>query len=54
MIQFIESELEILRQQLNEMWTIVYNQMDRATESVLTLDRELAAQVVLRETCQCI
>ncbi|HXK75889.1 MAG TPA: phosphate signaling complex protein PhoU [Bacteroidaceae bacterium] len=49
MIQFIESELEILRQQLNEMWTIVYNQMDRATESVLTLDRELAAQVVLRE-----
>ncbi len=49
MIQFIESELEILRQQLNEMWTIVYNQMERATESVLTLDRELAAQVVLRE-----
>ena len=31
------------------MWTLVYNQLDRAGEAVLTLDRELAQQVLVRE-----
>ncbi|MFA6831261.1 MAG: phosphate signaling complex protein PhoU [Bacteroidaceae bacterium] len=49
MIQFIESELEILRSQLNEMWSLVYNQLDRAGEAVLTNNRELASRVIKRE-----
>ena len=31
------------------MWTLVYNQLGRAGEAVLTLDRELAQQVLVRE-----
>ena len=31
------------------MWTLVYNQLDRAGDAVLTLDRELAQQVLVRE-----
>lgn len=31
------------------MWTLVYNQLDRAGEAVLTFDRELAQQVLVRE-----
>ena len=31
------------------MWTLVYNQLDRAGESVLTFNRDLAQQVIVRE-----
>lgn len=49
MVQFIESELQLLRKEMDEMWTLVYNQLDRACESVLTFDKELAQQVLVRE-----
>lgn len=49
MVQFIESELVLLKKEIDEMWTLVYNQLDRAGEAVLTLDRELAQQVLVRE-----
>lgn len=49
MVKFIESELVLLKKEINEMWTLVYNQLDRAGESVLTLDRELAQQVLVHE-----
>jgi phosphate transport system protein len=49
MVKFIESELGLLRKEVNEMWTLVYNQLDRAGEAVLTFDRELAGQVKVRE-----
>ena len=44
MVKFIESELVLLKKEIDEMWTLVYNQLDRAGEAVLTLDRELAQQ----------
>ena len=51
MVKFIESELVLLKKEIDEMWTLVYNQLDRAGEAVLTLDnRELAQQVIVRET----
>ena len=46
MVKFIESELVLLKKEIDEMWTLVYNQLDRAGESVLTLDKELAQQVI--------
>ncbi len=49
MVKFIESELVLLKKEIDEMWTLVYNQLDRAGESVLTLDRELAQQVLVHE-----
>lgn len=49
MVKFIESELGSLRKEVNEMWTLVYNQLDRAGESVLTFSRDLAQQVIVRE-----
>ena len=49
MVQFIESELVLLKKEIDEMWTLVYNQLGRAGEAVLTLDRELAQQVLVRE-----
>lgn len=49
MVKFIESELILLKKEIDEMWTLVYNQLGRAGEAVLTLDKELAQQVIVRE-----
>lgn len=49
MVKFIESELVLLKKEIDEMWTLVYNQLDRAGEAVLTMDKELAQQVIMRE-----
>ncbi len=49
MVKFIESELVLLKKEIDEMWTLVYNQLDRAGEAVLTLNRELAQQVLVHE-----
>ena len=49
MVKFIESELILLKKEIEEMWTLVYNQLDRAGEAVLTFDKELARQVMVRE-----
>ena len=49
MVKFIESELVQLKKEVDEMWTLVYNQLDRASEAVLTLNKELAQQVIVRE-----
>ena len=49
MVRFIESELVLLKKEIDEMWTLVYNQLERAGDSVLTSDRELAQQVCVCE-----
>ena len=49
MVKFIESELILLHKEVDEMWTLILNQLDRAGEAVLTLDKELARQVIVRE-----
>lgn len=49
MVKFIESELQLLRRGIEEMWTLVYNQLERAGDAVLTFDKELARQVMVRE-----
>ena len=41
MVKFIESELGQLKKEVDEMWTLVYNQLDRASEAVLTLNKVL-------------
>ena len=49
MVKFIESELVLLKKEIDEMWTLVYNQLERAGDSVLTSNRELAQQVCVCE-----
>lgn len=49
MVNFIESELSLLKKEVDEMWTLVYNQLSRAGEAVTVLNRELAQQVLVRE-----
>ncbi len=49
MVKFIESELTLLRKEVDEMWTLVYDQLLKAGDSVLTLDKELAQHVIVRE-----
>lgn len=49
MVKFIESELLLLKRETDEMWSLVYNQFERAGDAVLALDYELAQQVLVRE-----
>ena len=49
MVKFIESELLLLKKEIDEMWTLVYSQLERSGEAVLTLDKELAQRVMVRE-----
>src|SRR5574344_2938445 len=49
MVSKVEIELDALKKETLEMWTLVYNQLQRAGESVLTLNKDLARQVILRE-----
>jgi phosphate transport system protein len=49
MVQKVEVELEQLKKEILDMWTLVYNQLQRTGEAVLTLDKDVARQVILRE-----
>ena len=49
MVLKVEAELEKLKKETLEMWTLVYNQLQRAGDAVLTLDKDMARQVLLRE-----
>ena len=35
MVKFIESELVLLKKEVDEMWTLVYNQLERAADAVV-------------------
>ena len=41
--------MDRLKKEIIEMWTLVYNQLQRAGESVLTLDKDQANKVIMRE-----
>ena len=49
MVKFIEKELEDLGREVDQMWTLVYNQMEQAQQAVLNLDRAAAQQIMVRE-----
>lgn len=49
MLKFVENELQNIKNQINEMWTLVYQQLDCAYRSVLDADQDLANKVVARE-----
>lgn len=48
-MKYTEKELENLKSEILGMWSLVYSQLQRAGESLLALDKDLAAGVVIRE-----
>lgn len=49
MVKFVDSELEQLKREVDQMWTLVCNQMEQARDAVLNMDRTVAQQVIVRE-----
>ena len=49
MVKFIETELEDLGREVDQMWTLVCNQMEQARQAVLDMDRGAAQQIMVRE-----
>ncbi len=49
MVKFVDSELEQLRREIDQMWTLVYKQIDQARNAVMHLDKDIARQIVIRE-----
>ena len=48
-MKFVDSELEQLKREVSQMWTLVYTQIEQARDAVMGLDRTLAQQVIVRE-----
>lgn len=49
MVKFVENELQTIHMEINDMWTLVYQQLENAYRSVLNADQSLADKVVARE-----
>ena len=49
MVKFVENELQSIREEVNDMWMLVYQQLDNAYQSVLNADANLADKVIARE-----
>lgn len=49
MVKFIETELEDLGREVDQMWTLVFSQMEQAQQAVLNMDRAAAQQIMVRE-----
>jgi phosphate transport system protein len=45
----IETELQLLKSEAINMWTLVNSQLNKAREAFLTFDKDLAREVVLKE-----
>lgn len=49
MVKFVEAELAALKKEVNEMWTLVYDQIANSRDAVLALDKTVAQQIIARE-----
>lgn len=49
MVRFIEDELSSLRDEIVQMWNLVYSQLQQAQMAVMNLDRLAAQQIAVRE-----
>ena len=49
MVKFVENELQTIKNEVNEMWTLVYQQLSNAYQAVMNADTLLADKVVARE-----
>lgn len=49
MVKFVDDELRNIRDGILDMWTLVYDQMDKVGEAVLASNHDLALEVLMRE-----
>ena len=49
MVRFIENELSALRDEIVQMWNLVYSQLQHAKMAVINLDGKAAQQIAVRE-----
>lgn len=49
MVKFVEDELKTIRQEVLDMWSLVYDQMSNVCEAIPTVDKEKAWDVLIRE-----
>ncbi len=49
MVKFVENELQAIRDEVNDMWKLVYQQLSDACKAVLNVDYYLVDRVVARE-----
>lgn len=49
MVQFIDAELEKLKKEVLDMWSLVYDQLHEAGDALLTSNKEKAEKILLRE-----
>ena len=45
----LDTELQILKSETIEMWTLVNSQLAKGKQSLLTLDKDLAREVIMTE-----
>ena len=45
MVKFVENELQTIKNEVNEMWTLVYQQLSDAYQAVLNADSSLAEKI---------
>lgn len=49
MVKFVENELQTIKDEVNEMWKLVYQQLSDACKAVMNVDYALVDKVVARE-----
>lgn len=49
MVKFVEDELKAIRNEVLDMWAIVYDQMKNACDAIQNVDKEKAWDVLIRE-----
>lgn len=49
MVKFVENELQTIKTEINDMWMLVYQQLDNAYKAVMEANSELADKVIYRE-----
>lgn len=49
MVKFVDDELRRIRSEVLDMWTLVYDQMDKALKAVMDSKRDDALEVLMRE-----
>ncbi len=49
MVKFVDTELKSIQGEIIRMWTLVYDQMERAKQAVMEFDKNVAKQITIRE-----
>ena len=49
MVKFVDTELKSIQGEIIRMWTLVYDQMERAKQAVMEFDKNIAKQITIRE-----